>query len=140
MNFRTFFEDYDQHKSASIIVTDNSNNILILYRSSWLEWAPNKWGLPGGSIEEEENHQDAAERECYEETQIKPFNVKFFKSYDLDETKLYVYTGECGDQKPKLNNEHRDYEWISINEIDDYEFAPNVKQILLNYFARLNSI
>jgi 8-oxo-dGTP diphosphatase len=143
MNFKTFFESLEEHESASMILRDDKGYVLILHRSSWLSWAPNTWGLPGGSMESGEEPDEAAIRECIEETRLEPSNVKKFKTYYFDESTHHVFTGEIhkgksGVQKPQLNNEHRSYDWISINEIEDYDFAPNVKQILQEYFSKLN--
>lgn len=136
LKFKQFLENYEdyQHRSASIILYDNQGYVLILHRSSSLDWAPNTWGLPGGSVEEGEQTQEAAIRECIEETKIKPTKVSLLKRLYLDETILDVFTGFANNQKPQLNWEHRSFDWISQNEIDNYDFAPNVKEILAGYF------
>jgi 8-oxo-dGTP diphosphatase len=133
LNFKNFFES-DNHQSVTLILRDSEDYVLILLRSLSVDWAPNTWGLPGGSIEDEEDPEEACIRECFEETKIQPKNVELYKNMNLEETNLYVYTGFSETNKPKINWEHKDYEWISENELNDYEFAPNVKEILTNYF------
>ena len=48
---------------ASVIVVDENNRILLQLRSD-----NNTWGYAGGSVDLDENVEDAAKRELYEET------------------------------------------------------------------------
>ena len=90
---------------------------------------PNLWELPGGKIEDGETPYDAIVREWTEELdiQIKPY-------YHIPEREMngilvhpYLIKYESG--KPKLND-HQKVRWITLNEINDYDFTPISKKVL----------
>ena len=90
---------------------------------------PNLWELPGGKIEDGETPYDAIVREWKEELdiQIKPY-------YHIPEREMngilvhpYLIKYESG--KPKLND-HQKVRWITLNEINDYDFTPIRKKVL----------
>ena len=90
---------------------------------------PNLWELPGGKIEDGETPYDAIVREWKEELdiQIKPY-------YHIPEREMngilvhpYLIKYESG--KPKLND-HQKVRWITLNEIDNYNFTPISKKVL----------
>tara|TARA_B100000683_G_scaffold18867_1_gene18497 strand:- start:112 stop:483 length:372 start_codon:yes stop_codon:yes gene_type:complete len=90
---------------------------------------PNLWELPGGKIEDGETPYDAIVREWKEELdiQIKPY-------YHIPEREMngilvhpYLIKYESG--KPKLND-HQKVRWITLNEINDYDFTPISKKVL----------
>ena len=57
-----------------------------------------KWGLIGGGVEVGENVEDAALRECFEETSIKlkKENLEFFNLYsDVNQHRIIQYDDNC---------------------------------------------
>jgi 8-oxo-dGTP diphosphatase len=53
-----------------MVLLDRGNRTLLLERHPSSNFAPNKWGFPGGKIEEGESPLTAAVRETQEETSI----------------------------------------------------------------------
>ncbi|MFW6053618.1 MAG: NUDIX hydrolase [Persicimonas sp.] len=65
-------EILDKHRSAArILLIDEHNRVLLL--SSWFETRKCIiWLAPGGALEANESHEEAARRECWEETGLAP--------------------------------------------------------------------
>lgn len=131
------------HKIA--LVADDQ--VLILKRSPTASSRPEKWDLPGGNSEWPADqstiqinlHQPDLVREVQEETGIilgeKDFlieNLVYFATFFEPDKQLYSIN--CGwvvqlnydfkDQPEiKLSLEHTDYSWISLSQLDYYDFG-----------------
>ncbi len=108
---------------------DSSGRILILKKNE-------KWLLPGGRLEENETWLEGLRREVKEETGIVNFEIK--KILDIrtsDDLETYVATFLCNaldDSMVKLSDEHQEFAWIDIKDIDDYEFwHPSIKERII---------
>lgn len=93
------------------------------------------WNVPGGMIEPGESSEDAARRECEEETSIIPEKIELFTSIDTDfpETRVDFYIGsnfKQGNFAPWIANnsgtenigEIKKHSWSEL-----YDFAINYK-------------
>lgn len=102
--------------------------LLVLYRKD-----EKQWELPGGKVKEEEQPTQAAVREAKEEIGVnvdleKPF---FSGEFQKDE-KLYLWHGYLAktSDEPELREEKfSKYQWITSEELDKFELAPNLEQI-----------
>lgn len=109
---------YDPIKASGLWITDG-NVVLLLMRSQSSDMG-GTWGLPGGHLEDGENPLDAAFRETSEEAgYVPPFYglgaKKYNKGYVTYELQVQPkYTG----WKPKLNDEHTDYKWATVEWIN----------------------
>ncbi len=102
------------------------------------------WDLPGGRLEDKEDHIKALNREIKEELGIEIKNIK--KSYTwnfigLDKKKIKVYNYICVPVKVlksrdiKLDSEHIKYKWINPKDIEKYKVKDNS---LYNAILKLN--
>tara|TARA_B100000700_G_C14780615_1_gene731149 strand:- start:469 stop:828 length:360 start_codon:yes stop_codon:yes gene_type:complete len=107
-----------------VLVLDGTNQLLILKRPDWVSWAPGKWGLPGGAIEEGETPMEGAIRETMEETTLAVFNLKDVK-LPLDKGLHSFYTRSYKGQVV-IDKEHDEWVWVSRQEIEKYDLAPNL--------------
>ena len=123
-------KDPNDTNQSVIVAVVNNNKILIVQRSKTDYWMPMHWSFPGGHICVGETPYFAAKRELKEETGLSANIISYFgtrKSYDGYKMYLYMCDDYSGDVK--LNFEHCDYKWVTIDEIDNYKCTPNLKQI-----------
>ena len=94
---------------------------------------PNQWELPGGKIEEGETPYNAIIREWKEELDI---DIKVY--YSIPEREMfgvtksimvYPYLIKYESGTPKLNA-HQKVKWITLRDINDYDFTPISKKVL----------
>ena len=136
--------------TAAVIISRNKK-ALILQRGHTAPWMPGKWNLPGGGIDKGESSIEAAKREALEETSIdlSPYNLdtisvddgggwvlETFMTKLSNNYKILPENLEDISQRARLLPiskelgfpESIDYSWISIEELDEYEFVPMVKE------------
>lgn len=112
-----------KHIGAGILYTDGKT-VLLLHRSDEVRAYPHTWAGTGGGIEEGESLLQTAKRESEEEIGVyKGRKIAVFH----DKFVMYIYkVGEPFDVR--LNDEHTEYEWVELDEVDDYELHPNFKK------------
>ena len=111
-------------ESAIVVVVDALDRVLLLLRPTWIKWGAGQWAFPGGKLEVGETREDAAIRETKEETQLNVRDLKEVQiSLDKSLTMLYTrdYTGVV-----KIDWEHDDFVWLTRDEIESYDLAPQV--------------
>lgn len=104
-------------KSSTVALISN-NKLLLLKRGDTAPWQPNKYGLPGGAVEDNESLIDAAIREVHEETTVQldpnkliPLTIKYPKY-----SKIIFVCNEDQQYNIVLNWEHSDYTWATMKE------------------------
>ena len=109
---------------AAIIHKDNKILIARRKQGTHLEF---KWEYPGGKVEENEDEKDALKRELLEEFEISSEIIKYitesFHEYDKNKINLRAYSAKHLSGDFKLNDHDR-IEWITIEELTKYDFAP----------------
>jgi 8-oxo-dGTP pyrophosphatase MutT (NUDIX family) len=110
-------------RAAMIVILNKENKALILKRAPISGWMPEKWGLPGGHIEEGETAEAGAVRETLEETNLVIHSPKEL----LQRGRAMVYYSDSFDGEVKIDFEHTDWAWASYDELGDYDITPNLK-------------
>ena len=91
------------------------------------------WEFVGGKTEPGESREDALKRECREELDVEIEVGDVFMEVDHEYPDLFVhltlFNARIASGEPKMI-EHNDIRWITIDEIDDYEFCPADADIL----------
>ena len=107
----------------------DEDTFLIGKRLSTDSICPDLWELPGGKIEEGETPYDAIIREWKEELDI-DINV-YYSIPEREEygVEFYPYIIKYKSGKPKLNA-HQSVKWITLNDINKYQFTPLSKKTL----------
>ena len=115
--------------TQNIIIQNQEKAVLILKHKT------NKWLLPGGKIQKGESWIEALKREIKEETGITEFEIKKILDIDSwveDETGYYIVTFLAKIlkvDKITLSDEHIDYAWIKLSNLDNYDFwHENIKK------------
>ena len=126
----------DLSLNAVVIIFDDEMRMLMLKRSSYPDqWEPNSYSLPGGSINKNEDSEDAAIREVFEETGIKLEKLieKFVIQRD-DNNVEHVFISKLPADKENyeiiLNKENDGYVWVSWNELKNMNFKQFVPNLL----------
>lgn len=124
---------------AALIEKDNK--ILIAKRSTGDSSVFGKWEFPGGKVEVNESEFDAIEREMKEEFDVSvkanKFLINSVCTYPTKTVDLRLYSCTYISGEFKIHDDHSDYKWISVNDINKYDFckadvklAEYVKQVL----------
>ena len=110
--------------TAALLFKDNK--LLIAKRKS-TDKLPNKWEFPGGKVEDGETPEYCLKREMKEEFEIDVSVGKFLGEsiyhYDHGTIKLLAYRTFWKDGTISLKA-HDDYQWVSLDQLRDYDFAP----------------
>jgi 8-oxo-dGTP diphosphatase len=103
------------------------NGRLLIAKRKETGKLPNVWEFPGGKIESGETPEDCLKREMEEEFGIGVTTGDHFGEsiyhYDHGSIKLLVYrtTWVAGEFTIR---DHQAIEWVSIDDLTDYDFAP----------------
>lgn len=99
-------------KAVVCIIENMNREILLLLRND--PKVPG-WGLPGGKLEEHENHISGIVREIWEKTGLFLSYPKFIGKdtsiNGMDVDVYYMKWNEATLPEIKLNTEHSQYEW-----------------------------
>lgn len=112
--------------SGAVIEQGNTGKILLIQRSSKLDWHPNEWEIMYGRIDQFEDTETGLKREVREETGIADLEIVdiltvwhiFRGSEETAENELIGVTYHCrtNQLEPKLSDEHQSYRWVTPDE------------------------
>ena len=106
---------------AKTLVRNSEGLYLVLYRSNTHPLFPGHIDFPGGEVESEETPEAAVAREIQEETglSVNPNKLKklFAKQYRQTTHILFEAKLAEPDAKIALSWEHKDYRWITPEEL-----------------------
>lgn len=117
-------------RGALAVIINEEGKCLIVKRAPFDgSWMPNKHALVGGGIEEGEEPIDAAKRETMEEAGL---NLEhFIDSFVIltpPNTIDHVFIAKAPENPQViLNNEHTEYGWYGLDEIDNLDAVPMLK-------------
>jgi 8-oxo-dGTP pyrophosphatase MutT (NUDIX family) len=114
-----FAEGETMPVGSAVVIFDEEGRVLILLRPKNMKWAPGKWALPGGHIEEGESPMMAAVREVREETTLAVPNPKQFHISDNGEVVYFV--AEISNPSVQIDFEHDDFAWVYPKELTNYD-------------------
>lgn len=127
---------YWGQNGAGIFFTDGKS-VLLLKRS---EKGDNQgtWGIPGGKAELYETAIATAQRECREECgQVQGRRIDSLESQDGHHhwTTFFFHVDKPFDCK--LSDEHTDWKWVPLEEIEELKLHPKFKENLSRYLKLL---
>lgn len=117
---------YDQLKVSAGVLVERDNKVLLVKRAiqPWRGY----WYLPAGFVENDESPREAAEREGFEETNLKIFATCLIDVYFYDDDPrgnglLILYSGIINSGTVKLTPEVQEISFFSREEIQSLELA-----------------
>lgn len=126
-----------------LYTTETIPRILLIKRKN--EPYKNKWALPGGFMDEHETLEKAAERELFEETNLKEVSLKQFKTYS-DPTRdprgrtittvFWTIINKENIQKTQPGDDASEAAWFSANNLPPLAFDHN--NIISEFITFLN--
>jgi 8-oxo-dGTP pyrophosphatase MutT (NUDIX family) len=123
-----FAEGENMPKGSAVVIFDKEGRVLILLRPETVSWAPGKWALPGGHIEEGETPMMAAVREVREETSLAVPNPQQFHVSRNGEVVYFVADHYAGDVE--IDFEHDDFAWVYPDELTNYDRVPELDSLV----------
>ena len=119
-NWRHYLlEDMDTEQVRKAVLIDDEDKVLILRSSDKNEKHAGEWDLPGGHIHEGEGDIEGLKREVEEETALDIASPELVLH---DRRKKYYKTREYSGTI-ELSDEHTEYEWVTIEELDSYNIG-----------------
>lgn len=121
---------------------NDKKEVLIAKRSPERSLYPNIWACGGGLVWPGENFEDAIKREAKDELGVIVDIIGASGTYEIpipdsEQKKIPGIKFACmvlsfvNGKDPQISKEHSEWRWISINELDDFNFIPGVRQDIL---------
>ena len=115
---------------AKCVLINEDNKILILKRTDYKKnGTGDLWDFLGGSVDLDEEVNVAIKREAREEIQVEleeviPFHIDSGAEEHNSQYVFVIFYSKNYNSKNgiKLSNEHCEYKWISVDEIDEYKY------------------
>ena len=109
---------------------------LLLLRSKKKIYA-NQWRMVGGKVEVEETYWEGALREIKEELNVTtdhfwviPSVNSFYEAKSDQVHQIPAFAAEISNQDIKLDEEHTEYRWVTVDEIDEMIAWPEQKRLI----------
>lgn len=110
------------------IIQNSRGRILTLFRGDTHPNFPGHRDFPGGEMEPGEDFREALVREIREETGLKVSNLEKF--YEIlvrpGVTQVLFFAKYTGNKRPVLSWEHKNFEWISKQDLFREKFPIGV--------------
>lgn len=122
--------------TVGAIILNPDKEILLCKSHKW----NNKYVIPGGHIELGEKMESALKRELLEETGLKVYDIQllsimesvFDQSFHEKKHFIFIdYLCKTNSYDVKLNDEAEEYQWVHLDNIDNYKLGGAVKKLLM---------
>lgn len=128
------------HRILINTVVEKDGSFLILQRSFNEEHMPGKWTIPGGKVEHTGGDvwnilEDTAAREVREESGIEIENLHMIADNSFihtsgDHVVAVIFFARHKSGKAQPLEDSIATKWVTSDEFNNYDFAPNVKRYL----------
>lgn len=132
--------------SGAVIEQGSTGKILLIQRSSNLDWQPNEWEILYGRIDQFEDTEKGLRREVKEEIGLSELEIvgvltvwHIFRGTDeVAENELIGVTYHCRtlEEKPILSKEHQAYKWVTPQEALNLVKVEGIQRDIYKYMEK----
>lgn len=127
----SILEQYDPQFKSAVAIVQNGDRWLLGLATNTGDGRSNKWVHPGGHIKKGETPEEAAVRECWEETGIKVKSVS--KAFTMNGYKDIAFV-HCKvtkrNQEFEMNEEFSAMGFFMFKELRSLKLFSNVKKLI----------
>lgn len=102
---------------AKVVLIDDSDRVLFLKRSDYMEKYAGEWDLPGGHLKSNESLSVGLKREVEEETGLEIENEKLVEI----QANLHFFYAKYNSGKIKISHEHIEFRFFDKEDLDPSE-------------------
>jgi 8-oxo-dGTP pyrophosphatase MutT (NUDIX family) len=117
-------------KAAGVLFLTPDNRVLLLKRAKGEGDHADEWALPGGKLDEGEDAEGAARRECWEEIRVHPQALHEFAQREAHGVDYTTFLARTPEFDVTLNPEHSAQKWASLEDAFKMKLHPGVAAIL----------
>jgi 8-oxo-dGTP diphosphatase len=119
-------------KVSTLIVINESNEILVLRRAPGNRGFAGYWNFPGGKVEPNETIETAAVRELKEEAGliVNENDLTYFEVSSLPRLIVHHFMTNRFQGEVEINEESTEFKWVSLEEIKGLRFIPLTPRML----------
>jgi len=127
--------------TVGALIFNPEDKLFLMTSPKW----KGKYVIPGGHIEVGETIEEALKREIKEETNLDIFNIKFVSiqefifGKEFHQRKHFIFLDYACRTKSKdvvLNNEGKNYVWVSLEEALSLPLEPYTRNAILEFKAK----
>lgn len=123
-----------QIQVAAALLFENGKIFATKRGDSKYEYVAHKYEFPGGKIETGERGEDAVKRELLEELdlEVKVGGLYAREKFEYPDFIIELFLYECEKRSDFTLKEHESYAWIAPKDLNEEEWAPADKEIILS--------
>jgi len=119
-------DENDTKNVSKVLIFNKNDEILLLKRADKQQ----NWDLPGGHVQKGENFVDGAKRETKEETNLDISGLQVVKTDKKGKIVKYFKAIKHNGQISLDPEEHTDYKWVKIEDLDQYTIIKRMKSVI----------
>lgn len=123
--------------TVKAVILDDQQRCLLVRRSAFNRNFVGCWEWPGGKVDDGEDFATALLREAREETSLEVEITELAGATQFEMPKAQVVLlcmeARITGGEVKLSEEHDDFAWVSLAELQRYKLLPGVGDFMLEY-------